>query len=261
MSAARLVAVTADAPDWVPPTTWEERLKYALLPGRLSMRRILRKKLRRGERELHLLPFLVDRSRIALDVGAHRGVFTHLLARHCPHVHAFEPNPKNHRWLARHLPANATAHRVALCDETGEARFHLPASRHGWSNQGGSLSDRAAQGEHRTFTVPTQRLDDLDLPPVGFVKIDVEGAETRVLAGGRDLLARDRPALLVEMEERHTGERIEASIARVESLGYAGYFLRDWQLTSVARLDADAEHRAAVGTPGYVFNFLFLRRD
>ena len=35
--------------------------------------------------------------------------------------------------------------------------------------------------------VPKKRLDDFDLPPVGFIKIDVEGHEESVLHGAEGL--------------------------------------------------------------------------
>ena len=80
--------------DWTPPYTWEERFKYTLIPPRLYMWRLIRKHLRKGEAELHLLPRIVPAHKIAIDVGANKGVYTHLLSRICPHVEAFEANPK-----------------------------------------------------------------------------------------------------------------------------------------------------------------------
>jgi hypothetical protein len=50
-------------------------------------------------------------------------------------------------------------------------------------------------------TVPAVTLDALrdELARVDFIKIDAQGAEGRILAGARALLARDRPVVLFEL--------------------------------------------------------------
>jgi len=47
--------------------------------------------------------------------------------------------------------------------------------------------------------VPAITLDQLPLPPIGFIKIDAEGHEPDVLAGARQLLTRDRPLIYTEV--------------------------------------------------------------
>ncbi len=46
-------------------------------------------------------------------------------------------------------------------------------------------------------------VDELGIGDVGLVKIDVQGAEERVLRGAQDLLARHRPVLFVELDPKH----------------------------------------------------------
>jgi hypothetical protein len=50
--------------------------------------------------------------------------------------------------------------------------------------------------------VPLQRLDDLNLPPADFIKIDVEGFELQVLQGGEQYIKLSYPVLVVEQETR-----------------------------------------------------------
>ncbi len=244
---------------WQPPSTFEERIKDLLVPPGLYMKYRVAKELRRGEAETRLLPFLVDHGRAALDIGANKGVYTHLLGPLATQVYAFEPNPKLFKSLIRSLPRNATAQQLAISNAKGTAELRIPrGSKKGFSNQGGSLSAKKVQGEYGAVTVETVRIDDLDLPPVGFIKVDVEGFELQTLEGAPETLARDRPVLLIEMEERHTGIPIEDMIRTVEAYGYTGFALHNGRLTKALSLDFDVCHRPMVGKRGYVFNFIFF---
>jgi FkbM family methyltransferase len=246
---------------WEPPSTLEERVKRTLIPARWELARIVRREWKKGEPELRLAPHLADPERLALDIGANRGIWTHILSRHARHVMAFEPNPKMFRILEAALPANAEASPVALSDRDGEAELEVPQLRGGWSNQHASLNPDRNQGrEVRTVPVEMKRLDSLDLEPVGFIKIDVEGHEKAVIDGAKSLIERDHPRMIMELEERHTGIPIEDSIAQVEAMGYETFFLRQGTLRRIREFDPDREHRERVDQPGYVFNFVFIPR-
>jgi hypothetical protein len=52
------------------------------------------------------------------------------------------------------------------------------------------------------------------------VKLDAEGAEYEVLRGARETLARCRPVLSVEIEERHRPGSTYAVPAFLDGLGY-----------------------------------------
>ncbi|CAM5374574.1 FkbM family methyltransferase OS=Streptomyces alboniger OX=132473 GN=CP975_10875 PE=4 SV=1 [Streptomyces alboniger] len=66
-------------------------------------------------------------------------------------------------------------------------------------------------------------LDDLGLRDVDFIKIDVDGSELAVLRGATGLLARDRPALFVELESRI--QPIAPVVTYLTLLGYDGWVL------------------------------------
>ncbi len=235
---------------------FEEWFKRTFVPARLDMWRFVRKQLQRGEAELRLLPRLVPRDRIAIDIGANRGVYTHVLSRLTPHVEAFEPNPTVFRRLRRALPANARAHQVALADREGEAQLLVPVDHDRYADQRATLSAESADAASRPVAVPVRTLDSFAFQNVGFIKIDVEGFEQAVLRGARETLRRERPVLLVEMEERHTTEPIERSLSALAALGYELFFARGDDIHPIARFDPDADHRHAVGTDRYINNFI-----
>jgi FkbM family methyltransferase len=138
---------------------------------------------------------------VVLDIGANIGAFSLAFAALCPAgtVHAFEPGGLSHGYLARNVAANGPVdvrpHRLALSDRTGELTFHCDAADPG-------AAHLAAAGEGGE-TVPVTTLDawaaGAGLPRVDLVKLDVEGNETAVLRGAREILARHRPAVLVEV--------------------------------------------------------------
>lgn len=242
---------------WQPPSSWEERLVGAIVPPRLHYWARARRQWRRGEGELRLLPVLMDPKRNSIDVGANKGVYTYWMARHSRHVYAYEPNPKMFRILHAGVGGNATVSPVALSDSNGETMLRVPRTAGGYSNQGASLNYGKVSDNYGEVAIETRRLDDEGLRDIGFMKIDVEGHELAVLDGGRDLIARDRTVLLIEMEEAHTKQPIEESLAAVLSLGYDGFVLLDGELKSLDAFDPEAHHRAAPTAADYIFNFVF----
>lgn len=132
-----------------------------------------------------------------LDVGANKGDFTLFAARLAPkgRVLAFEPEAANCSWIRRSVAANGYRNvelfELALSDTDGEATLHL-GRYSGWH----SLVGPEAQSQGGERQVITRRLDtvlrDAGLRDVDVVKIDVEGAELKVLDGARETLARNR---------------------------------------------------------------------
>jgi len=176
-------------------------------------------------------------------------------------VIAFEPNPKMYRILAAALPDNAEARQIALSDCAGTAMLEVPQRNGGWSNQHASLNPHRNEGlDVGKVEVEMCPLNSLDLPPVGFIKIDVEGHEKAVIAGAKGLIERDKPRLIVELEERHTGQPIREAVAEIEALGYEAFFLRAGALQRISEFVPERDHLGVEDTPVYVNNFIFLPR-
>ncbi len=114
---------------------------------------------------------------------------------------AFEPNPRQARWLTRKFP-EVEVRQLALDDSTGERPFHIHEERSGYSG----FHPLGDPGETtRTVVTEVARLDDMIGPDhrVNFLKVVVEGAELSVLRGGNELLRRDRPFVLFECVPVH----------------------------------------------------------
>lgn len=244
---------------WTPPRTPEEWLWGTLVPPRLVTWYNLRHELTRGERELSLVPFLVQRDRIAVDAGANRGIWSEMMRRYARHVHAFEPNPKLYEELRRGAAKGVTPHRLALSNETGTAELRIPKRQQGYSNYGASLSEVAiGSSTYKSITVRTARLDDLDLGDVGFIKIDVEGHESAVIDGAKETLRKYRPNLIVELEERHTHRPIYDLLAEVNRHGYEAFALYRGAVRPVSQLNLEEVHINRRPKRGYIFNWIFF---
>ena len=244
------------SPDWRADPRFfslEERVKYALVPPRLYLANLVKRKLRKGEAELHALEALVRPGGLSIDVGANKGVYSYLMSRISDHVAAFEPNPKMFWVLARSVPRNVECHNVALSDRDGEAEMILPVQRSGrYSNQGGTLQKRKMEDsakETGTITVEQRRLDGYDFRGVTFIKIDVEGFEFEVLEGARETLARERPVLLVEIDESQNKRPLDEALRTVCDYGYAVHFVEDGKVHPLAQRSAAA---------GSLSNYVFL---
>jgi FkbM family methyltransferase len=140
-------------------------------------------------READVAGFFLDRLRpddVFYDIGGNVGIYT-VLAANClggGEVIAFEPFPPNRRELERNLALNdsdAQVVEVALADETGEVAFTSPAG----CEEGCGIASIQPDGSGEFFveTTPVDSLVGDEVPPPDAVKIDVEGAELRVLDG------------------------------------------------------------------------------
>lgn len=132
----------------------------------------------------------------AVDVGAHCGLWTRVLAQCFGKVTAFEPLDEHFACLARNITtSNVQMHKTALGDKSGAVTLDTDAGAEstGWAyvKSGGRIS-----AEIRT-------LDSYGLEPVDFLKVDCEGFEYFVLAGGAETIQRDRPTIIVEQNKEH----------------------------------------------------------
>jgi FkbM family methyltransferase len=161
------------------------------------------------------------------DIGANIGVYSWYCVEARPdfHVVSFEPDTKNLECLRRTSAAwNLTEHVIeprAVAEQVGRTTFFTDEV----SRATGTLEPAAGAfntthygSVPRGVQVETVSLDHLIAegwaPPL-VIKIDVEGAELRVLRGGQSLFAEHRPILLLEI----FGDR-PRTFALLEEFGY-----------------------------------------
>jgi FkbM family methyltransferase len=158
-----------------------------------------------------------------LDVGANVGFYSLLASRLVGdggRVFAFEPLPRNLFYLRRHLDlngaGNVAVHAVAVAEATGSEFLDVQGD------------PSMASFSERGLAVPTVSLDQFfdaaSAPPPSFVKIDVEGAESRVLRGAKRTLRVNHPTVLLSA---HGWKQYAECRAILESEKYAMKLVRD----------------------------------
>jgi FkbM family methyltransferase len=135
-----------------------------------------------------------------VDVGTNRGQVLREAVRVAPrgrHV-AFEPIPSLAHEVARTFP-QVDVRQMALGARAEVAQFCHFTQLDGWSGLRRQPEVSDERGRPQYIAVEVSTLDEqlADLAP-SVVKIDVEGAELAVLEGGRAVLERTRPVVILE---------------------------------------------------------------
>lgn len=130
-----------------------------------------------------------SRFRTAIDVGAHIGTCTDILARKFQNVCAFEPTDENFKCLQSNIGDRARLENVALGDFSTYGVMTLPREAN---------SGMWYVREDEDAGVPVMPLDSYCLKQVDLIKIDTEGFEGRVLLGAQETIRASWPAVVFE---------------------------------------------------------------
>jgi FkbM family methyltransferase len=170
---------------------------------------------RGGYQRPHRLVSLAQcgRRRVALDVGAHIGLWSKDLAIEFGQVLAFEPVATFRECFVKNVPAaNVVLHPFALGKRASRARIKPEIENSGATH----IVETSDDG------VEVRPLDSLELPVVDYVKIDVEGFELFVLEGAKETLLRCRPVITLEQKSHSARHFGVAQYAALEYLGALG---------------------------------------
>ena len=163
----------------------------------------------------------IKTARIILDVGAHAGSHSILYSHIAPQAHIFAYEPQDRLFevlqfnIATQGRRNITPRKIAIGNKNCLAQMHesvpdgpncnKPLNNSEYFNLGGR--QLGVGGE----AVEICRLDDLISTDhqVDFIKIDVEGFESFVVDGGRDLIARCKPVIFFEHNEKRVTDAMD----------------------------------------------------
>jgi len=158
---------------------------------------------------------------VVLDCGANVGAFSrHALEAGARLVVAIEPSPENVECLRRTFAGEIRDGRMILYPKgVWDREDKLVIRRIGGQSGGSSVALKFA-GSEAGPTVPLTTIDklveELRLDRVDYIKMDIEGAEKRALAGAKATVARFKPRMAISME--HLPDDVEAIPAVIERL-------------------------------------------
>lgn len=230
-------------------------LRYQL-PLRFHYERLIG----RLEPEMEILGDLLGSKKLVVDVGANVGLFSYFLSKMGKDVEAFEPLPECANAIDAYRSSRIRVHNIALSSKSGALKLYTPLIN-GIPYPGNS-SFTAVEGPHESREVSVQTLDQYHYENVCLIKIDVEGHELDVLKGATQTLSRERPVLLVEIEQRHLQIPMAEVFAYVLEQRYNGFFLFSGKLIPLS--DFVHEIHQDVGnihSPDYINNFIFLPEE
>jgi FkbM family methyltransferase len=186
--------------------------------------------------ERDILEFVRDRvldaakaaRQVALDVGANIGNHSLFLSDIFERVIAFEPNPLARSLLQINLELNRITNvevkPVGLSDRNGTATLEFdPINLGGASTSGLAKKPTVARRSTIELVVGDEAVDPQ--VPVGFIKVDVEGAEEAVLRGLEQTLRAREPIVMMEQwaEVIDPASGTSPSFSFLRDLGYSAW--------------------------------------
>jgi len=142
------------------------------------------------------LKFMADKD--IIDAGAYIGDSSLALTRFTSaNVHAFEPFEESFNKMLNNIKINDVNNivpvKASLSDMNGEEKIYLSGD-----NVQGITSDENFRRYDKSFTIKTMTIDSYvqeNNLNVGFIKVDIEGAEQRLLKGAIETIKSQKPLL------------------------------------------------------------------
>jgi FkbM family methyltransferase len=207
--------------------------------------------------EIAALRTFVRPGTLAIDVGANIGFFTRRLAdwvRPGGLVIAIEPEARNFEalkaMLSRRGLVNVEPLQAVAAEAPGTLMLQVNAlhpADHRISESGTAV---------RAVTLDAI-VEEQGWPEVSLIKIDVQGAEERVLRGALEVIRRCRPAIFMEIDEAalsSMGSSAQAVLRLIGRLGYEVCRIEKGRLTPALPV----EHVVSLCRAGTYADFVFV---
>jgi FkbM family methyltransferase len=155
----------------------------------------------------------INKDSVVLEAGCHIGTHSVKLSMLSKKLICFEPLKQSNILLKENLEKNKCDNTIvydqALSDEKTTSYF-------GWvsfNNLGGAglidnpmgIPNGGNVSEESKYPIETITIDSLNLEELNFIKLDVEGYESKVINGGINTIGKFRPTITLESWANHSG--------------------------------------------------------
>lgn len=212
------------------------QLNYALFPNDNAVTSSI---IKGWQYEWYMFDFLVKNliiteGKTIIDVGANNGNFTvdfaHLVGNKGK-VYAFEPQRIIYYQLCTNVflngLSNVYCHNVAIGNKNSFVSIEIP----NYFDKG-NVNFGAAEivnNKKEGALVKSERLDDYFFEDVVFIKIDVQGYESRVIEGAINTIMKHRPYLFVEFEDHLLKKQESSEYKLKEQIEALNYIVKPFQ--------------------------------
>jgi len=138
--------------------------------------------------------------RLALDMGAHIGIWSRRLSNLYDRVICFEPRKDHiecHKRNCSTIP-NITLYEHALGSKEETLDMKVSAHNSGTNSFHYGKMGKTRMYEHKIIPIEVKSLDSYGLDNVDFIKVDIESHELEMLKGAVDTLERCNPIIFIE---------------------------------------------------------------
>ncbi|WXG45374.1 MAG: FkbM family methyltransferase [Candidatus Atabeyarchaeum deiterrae] len=174
--------------------------------------------------------FHVEKNSVVLDVGANIGLFTLSVAKRAGLVVAIEPEPKNLSALHHNLRnlTNVVIMERAAWDRKGVLPLFLGLGSEGHSlihdiEVNGKLTTQTDHLQIEADTLDSMVLHELGILNIGFMKMDIEGAEIEALEGATETLKKTSKVVVACYHERNGTKTAGAVTRKLTEMGFQTY--------------------------------------
>jgi len=220
-----------------------------------SQKYLLKKRLERAiknnyEPEIKLVKDFIIPGTDAIDIGVYRGIYSYEMSKYSKKVHAFEVNPLIFSFLNKNIPKikrNIKLYNFGLSNQNTKTILRIPIRNESMQEENyeeffemgrATIHDKNEFKSYKSFETEVRKLDDLNFDnTISFLKIDVEGHEEKVIEGAFNTINKNRPVLLVEIEEKHSKKKVIDTINYINSLGYKSFYLDEKKLIETKNLE------------------------
>lgn len=216
---------------------------------------LLKKRLERAirnneEDEIELVKKFCNRDEDSIDIGVYRGVYSYEMSKYSKNVHSFEANPiifKNLKKNLSDLKKNIIFYNFALSDKNEKVNLKIPL-RNSDINKDNyeeyyklGTATIHADNEIKNFeqiSINSKKLDDCELKnKISLIKIDVEGHEIPVIKGGIKTILKNKPVIIVEIDQKHSKQKVSYTIDFINSIGYSSHYYTNNAIKITDELD------------------------